>query len=561
MLQPVLRELRQSLRAVLLFSLVINLALLTPSIFMLQVFDRVLVTRSVETLLMLGVVAITALVLMGWLDRYRAMLLAGAGIRLEQRVGPGLLSRLVQTSARQGSRGYVDGLRDLSQLRAFVGGPGFVALCDAPWTLVYLVVIFLFHPALGLLATVCTVVLFALAFLGERVTRSHIGQLRSSTHQVARLAETMIRQAETVSSMGLPRALGRRWEQRSHTAQGALLELQQPMSVINSLSRVLRQAVQVLMLGYGTYLVVHDNATPGIMLATTIILGRALAPMEVLIGSWRNLVEALDGYRRLNQLPAESDGASRLALPRPAADLRTESVTYTPPGAGRPILRAAALQAEAATVLAIIGPSGAGKTTLARVIAGVLAPDSGTVRLGGVDVHASDSDSVGEWIGYLPQEVVLFEGTVAENIARMNEPDAEAVLAAARLAGVHELLLGLPQGYDTPIAEAGRNLSAGQRQRIGLARAVYRQPVLVVLDEPDASLDAEGEQSLLNCIQGLRAAGSTVVVSTQRRGVLGVADQVLVLREGVVSRVAPAEAGAAGTSAVSVRPAPQLVNR
>jgi PrtD family type I secretion system ABC transporter len=544
-------DLRKGLRTVLLFSLVINIALLAPSIFMLQVFDRVLATRSIETLLMLAVIALLTLMLMGVLDHYRARILAGTGIRFEQRHGPRLLEQLMNASVRQGGRGYIEGMRDLAAVRAFLGGPGFVALCDSPWVLVFLLVIFAFHPALGALAAACTVALIALAIFNERLSQPAITRLREASQQAGKVVDSMMRHAETVTSMGLTRAMTARWERRNLQTQQLQLDISRTSGAVNATSRVMRQAVQVLMLGYGTYLVVHDNATPGIMLATTIILGRALAPVEQLIGSWKGLIEARAAWARLQPvLLAPAEGAVGTELPRPGGRLAVEGVSYTPPGATRPALRGVNLQAEPGQVLALIGASGAGKTTLARVIAGVLAPDAGVVRLDGIDTRSWAPGRLGAWIGYMPQDVALFDGTVAENIARMGEADPEAMLAAARHANVHDLIVRLPAGYETPVGEGGRALSAGQRQRVALARALFGEPTLVVMDEPDASLDAEGEQALLDAIRGLKERGVTVVVSTQRRAVLAVADQVMVLRDGVAERIEAVNTAAAQPAAI-----------
>jgi len=552
MKSEVFAELKGPLRTVLFFSLVINVALLAPSIFMLQVFDRVLSTRSVETLLMLGIIALGTLLMMGVLDHYRARTLAGIGIGLEQRHGPRLLSQLMTASARHGGRGYLEGMRDLATLRAFLGGPGIVAVCDAPWTVVYLLLIFLFHPSLGWMASACTALLLMLALLNERLTRQPIADLREASQQTGKVVDGMLRNAETVTSMSLTGAMTARWQRQSLGAQQLHLEVSRAGGAINAASRVLRQAVQVLMLGFGAYLVVHDQATPGIMLATTIILGRALAPVEMLIGSWKTLVEARSAWRRLREvLDARVEGAVATELPRPVARLAAEGLAYTPPGSDRPLLRGVSLHAEPGQVLAVIGASGSGKTTLARLIVGVIPPGAGAIRLDGADIRSWAPERLGAWVGYVPQDVQLFEGTVGENIARMGHADPEALLAAARAAHVHEMVLRLPAGYDTAVGEGGRSLSAGQRQRIALARALYGDPAIVVMDEPDASLDGEGEQALLEAIRGLKERGTTVVVSTQRRAVLSVADQVAVMRDGQLERIAAVETGTQQPAAIA----------
>jgi PrtD family type I secretion system ABC transporter len=530
------------LRTVLGFSLVINLALLAPSIFMLQVFDRVLSTRSVETLLVMGAIALVTLALMGVLEYYRGRALGGLGVLIEQQHGPRLLGQLLVASARDRGRAYLDGMRDLAVLRGFLGGPGVVALFDAPWTLVYVLLIYLFHPALGLLATVFIIALVLLAWLNERATRDTIAQLGDRSRQAGRVVDSALRSAEAVTALGMQPAMTRRWQQANDGAHRLQLVLGERGGRINAVSRVSRQLVQVVMLGFGAYLVIHDHATPGIMLATTIILARAMAPVEMIIGGWKGMVEARAAYGRLRgvlALPAE--GAVGTELPRPAGRLSVEAVAFTPPGSDRPLLQGVSLQADPGQVLAIIGPSGSGKTTLVRLLVGITQPSAGSVRLDGADIRGWDPVRLGGWIGYVPQDVSLFDGTVSENIARLGPVDSAAVLAAARQAHVHAMLLRLPQGYDTPVGEGGSRLSGGQRQRVALARALYGAPALVVMDEPDASLDAEGEQALLETLRELKAAGTTVVVVTQRRAVLSVADRVIVMKDGGIDRVANVE--------------------
>jgi len=543
------------LRTVLMFSLVINLALLAPSIFMLQVFDRVLTTRSVETLLVLGVIAVTTLALMGVLEYFRSRSLSGLGILLEQQHGPRLLAQLLRAAARAGGRSYLDGMRDLAVLRGFIGGPGVVAFCDAPWTIIYLVIIYLFHPALGILATVFIVVLVLLAWVNERATRDTIGQLTDSSRVSGRLVDNALRSAEVITALGMQPAITQRWQTQNHKSHRLQLALSNGGGAITAISRVSRQLVQVVMLGFGAYLVIHDNATPGIMLATTIILARAMAPVEMLIGSWKNLVEARGAYGRLHDLlGATTEGAVGTELPRPTGRLAVEGLSYTPPGGDRPLLRGVTLAVEPGHVLAVVGPSGSGKTTMARLLAGVTQPTAGTVRLDGADIRSWDPVRLGGWMGYVPQDVALFDGTVSENIARLGPVDSAAVLQAAQRANVHEMLLRLPMGYDTPVGDGGSRLSGGQRQRVALARALYGQPALVVMDEPDASLDADGEAALLETIRGMKALGTTVVVVTQRRAVLAVADSVVVMKDGAIDRIANVEANPQRPTAVTASP-------
>ncbi len=530
------------LRTVLLFSLVINLALLAPSIFMLQVFDRVLSTRSVETLAMLAVIAGGTLVLMGVLENYRSRTLAGLGVRLEQLHGEPLLRQLLLGTARGDGGGWRDGMRDLGRVRAFLSGSGVVALFDAPWTVIFLVLIWLFHPALGLLATVCAAALAALAVLNEWLSRGTIEALDTATRRAGQQADAGLRQAEAVVALGMPGAVARRWAALGAEGHALAVRLSGVAGAITAISRVARQAVQVLMLGFGAWLVIHEHATPGVMLASTIILGRALAPVEMLIANWRAIVEARGAWSRLQaQLGKPPLGRVGTELPRPKGRLAVEGLTVMAPGGQRPLLQGVGFSAEPGQVLAVLGPSGSGKSTLARALVGLAAPASGSVRLDGAELHTYDAERLGGWIGYVPQDVAMFDGSVAQNIARLSPVDSAAVLRAAQQAHAHELLLRLPAGYDTPLGDGGVRLSGGQRQRVALARALYGDPPLVVMDEPDASLDAEGEQALLAALRDLKARGATVVLVTQRRAVLAVADRAMVLRDGAVERIGDVE--------------------
>ncbi|HSV70178.1 MAG TPA: type I secretion system permease/ATPase [Methylibium sp.] len=541
--------LRQPLGTALGFSLAINLALLTPSLFMLQVFDRVFSTRSVETLVMLTIIATATLVTMGFLEHYRSRTLAAVGIALEQQHGPRLLTRLLGTPGGA----QAEGMRDLGVLRSFLSGTGIVALFDAPWILIYLVVIYLFHPVLGGVATLAAGFLLLLAWLNERLTRDSLAALHDGHRDAARFVDDALRKSETVTALGMAGAVTARWNRMTRRSHGVQLGVSQRGGLFGAVSRVSRQMVQIIMLGVGAYLVIAEGATAGVTLAATIILGRALAPVELLIGGWKSLVDARAAYARLQPLlDAADEGPALTPLPRPSGKLEVENLVYTPPGAARPVVAGVSLSLQPGQVLAVVGASGSGKTTLARLLVGVLPPAYGGVRLDGADLRMWAVADRGRWLGYMPQTVALFPGTVSENIARLGEVDADALLDAARLAGAHEMILRLPQGYDTPVGEDGSRLSGGQRQRVALARAVYATPALVVLDEPDASLDAEGEQALLECVRQLRARGSTVVVVSQRRAVLGVADMVAVMKDGKIERLAAREQAAPVTSMTNV---------
>ncbi|MBQ0943040.1 type I secretion system permease/ATPase [Ideonella sp. 4Y16] len=534
---PLRAFLARPIGAVLGLSLAVNIALLAPSIYMLQVYDRVLVTRSVETLAMLAVAALLTLVAMGALEQLRSRMLALTGHALERQVGPGVLSRLITASARQEPGAPTDGLRDLGTLRAFIGGPAVVALCDAPWAPVYLALIAAFDLRLGGLALLCAAALLGLSWAQDRSLRDHQARVQAQARATQRVAERSLHNAEVVTALGMGDALAAQWLRQLDQQQQTAEDGGQLASRLGSLTRTLRQAVQILMLGLGAWLVIRGGATPGLMIACTVLLARALAPVEQLMAQWRLLADARAAYRRLDQLlqlPLEATAAT--ALPRPSGALTVEQLSASVPGGQRLLLRQVSLSARPGEVLAVIGGSGAGKTTLARLLVGVLRPAAGAVRLDGADIRHWDPARLGPALGYLPQDVELFAGTVAENIARFGNAQAEAVIAAAQAAQVHDFIVRLPQGYDTPVGERGMALSGGQRQRIALARALYGEPALVVLDEPDASLDGEGEDALVAAIAGLKARGATVVAVTQRRRLLSVADQVVVLKEGSVER-------------------------
>lgn len=530
---------RPHLMSALIFSLAINLALLTPSLFMLQVYDRVLVTRSIETLVMLALLAGVCLVVFGALDQVRSRLLTMLGMALERRFGANLLGNLIVANARQTGVELVDGLKDLGTLRAFLSGPGVVAVFDAPWAIVYLAVISVFDVRLGLLALLAMSALFGLTWLNNRLVRRGLGSIQAASREAGRWADRCIQNAEVVTALGMAPAMMARWAEQSARAQDATLTASVASGRVSAVTRTARQAVQVLMLSAGAWLVIREGATPGVMIATTIILGRAMAPVEQLIGGWQGLVEARLAHQRLQAvLDRPPEGAVATVLPRPRGDLSVEGLSHVSPQTGRALLHPVSFKAEPGELVAVVGGSGAGKTTLARLLVGVLRPDSGLVRLDGADIRQHDPSVLGAALGYLPQDVELFAGTVAENIARFASVDSSQVIAAAQAAGAHEMILRFPSGYDTPVGEGGRLLSGGQRQRVALARALFGDPSLVVLDEADASLDAEGEEALIAALQRLRARGATVVAVTQRRRLLTIADRVLILRDGSIERSA-----------------------
>ncbi len=523
-----------------LFSLAINALLLVPAIYMLQVFDRVLSSRSEETLVMLSVGALIALALMAALDVLRAKLLAACGVVLDRELGPQVLERVLAQTSRLSGAEYLNGLRDVAALRNFLVGAGVIALFDAPWLPLFLILIYLFHPVLGAVALAGAVLMVVLAILNERLTRAPLEQVLAAGRRAGRFVDAAAGSAETVSALGMQQAVTRRWQSLNEAALGEQAQASSVGATFAGLTKFTRQFIQMAMLGAGAYLVIAQNLSAGVMIASTIILGRALAPVETLVAGWRHLVETRAAWQRLQKLfAALAPVQAGTTLPAPRGELAVERVVYGFAGVERPALRGVSFGLKAGQSLGVIGPTAAGKSTLARLIVGVWKPAAGAVRLDGADVATWPREQLGPYVGYVPQAVALFAGTVAANIARLGEPDAGAVIQAAQRAHAHEMILRLPKGYDTEVGDAGAALSPGQRQRVALARALYGEPRLVVLDEPNANLDAEGEEALVRTLNDLKQSGVTVVVVAHRPSLLANVDMLLVLKDGVAEMFGP----------------------
>lgn len=538
-LQRAVRACRSQFVVVGVFSLFVNLLMLTTSIYMMQVFDRVLATRSTDTLLFLTLIAIGATLLMALLEFARGQLLARSAAWIEQTVGPEAFSRAIEAQLR--NRPYrMEAMRDLAVCRGFVQSPGMTALYDVPWVPIYLAFIFLLHPMLGWIATAGAVVLFLLTLANEWTTASLLKRANVAAMASQRRSESVVRNAEVIDSMGMLPNVLHRWQEGVARMLPAQQSAADRAGVIMGMTKFFRLSVQIGVLGAGALLVLENAMTAGAMIAGSIIMGRALAPVEQMIGAWKQLVSARQSYRRLSAhltVPRMRPGG--MPLPEPSGRLTLERVTYAFPGTNVPIIKGVGFALEPGESCAIIGPSAAGKTTLIRLVIGVLEANAGTVRLDGANVFQWLREDFGRHVGYLPQDVELFDGTVVENIARMGAPDPESVFAAARLAGCHEMILKLPKGYETEIGESGTFLSGGQRQMIGLARALYGRPKLVVLDEPNSNLDGDGEQALLRALEQIKAAGTTVVLVSHRPALVQGVDKVVVLRDGMVEMFGP----------------------
>ena len=533
-MKPLFQLLKRPLLVVAAFSFLVNLLLLAPALFMLQVFDRVLASQSKETLLVLLLGMVIALSLMLMLDYLRSRLQGVIGNLIAEQLSPVVAKAMLERSARGVGRTSAEGLRDVAALRNLFSAQGLLALFDTPWAVVYVAVIWLAHPLLGATAASASVLMLVLAVLNDRITRRGIETLQKEAAKATRYLESSLQNAEVVQSLGMSDALIGRWQgqnARVSELQGATARKSVAMAAF---TRMARQLVQIMMQALGAYLVISGEGTPGILVATTVLLGRALSPVEQVVGSWRTLAEARLGFARLTDLlGAAGEQPERMKLPAPVGRLQAQGLVFRPPQSERMILAGVTFSLEPGESLAIIGASGAGKSTLARLLTGLWMPNAGTVRLDGVDLAQWPRHELGPWLGYLPQDVELFPGTVADNIARLGEADAEKVVLAAQRAGVHALILGLPQGYDTQIDGMGVMLSPGQRQRIALARALYGDPKLLVLDEPNSNLDGAGELALADALKAL-SGQVTVIVVTHRSTLVQHMDKMLVLDGGRV---------------------------
>ena len=541
-LRDALTSCRSALVGIALFSGLINLLGLTGSLFMLEVYDRVLPSRSVPTLVGLAVITALLFIFQGILELIRGRMLVRIGSQIDSRVSDRVYDLVVRLPLR--TRGSGDGLqpvRDLNTIRSVLSGSGPAALFDLPWLPFYLAICFAFHPLIGLTALAGAIVLVMMTLLTDRLSRRSVQ--KASTYAAARnrLAEGSRRNAEVLESMAMSARMLTRWRQL-----GVVYRQQQKTA--NDISggfgvtgRVLRMMLQSAVLAVGAYLVIHQEASGGIIIASSILTGRALAPVDLAIGNWKNFIAARQSWQRLVELLALlPPPAAQLPLPAPTQTLVVEKLSVTAPASEKLLVADVGFSLKAGNALAIIGASGSGKSSLVRALVGAWRPSRGAVRLDGATLEQWPTDALGSHIGYLPQDVELFEGSIAENISRFApDPPMEAVLAATKAAGIHQLIVSLPDGYNSQIGEQGALLSAGQKQRVALARALFGNPFLVVLDEPNSNLDAEGEEALTRAILGVRARGGIVVIVAHRSNALIAADFVLTMFQGRPQALGP----------------------
>ena len=550
---------RSSFVSVGIFSLFINTLMLVPSFYMMQVYDRVLSSGSRPTLLMLTLLLTLLLATLGALEWVRSRIMVRTSTRLETLLAP----RLYEASFRQallsgGTQASGQALSDLTGLRQFLTGNGLFAFFDAPWLPIYLAIMFVFHPLYGWFGVACAVVLALLALANERLTTQPLQDANKENLASSAFTAKSLRNAEVVASMGMLPNLLKRWQGMNHKVLRMQSETSDLAGSMAAASRTIRLLVQSLILGIGAWLVLEQELSSGLMIAGSILLGRALAPIDQMIGVWKTFTTARQQYARLNELLTRIPPLpERMPLPAPKGEISVEGLVLVPPGAREPVLRGVSFKVAAGEVVGIIGPSGAGKSCLARALLGLWPVRQGCVRLDGADITTLPRETVGPYLGYLPQDIELFEGSISENIARFGEVNPDEVVAAARLTSLHELILQLPDGYDTRIGANGGVLSGGQRQRVGLARAVYGRPKLIVLDEPNSNLDDIGERALAIAMQQIKAAGTTLFVVSHRPSVLASVDKLLVLSEGTVALFGPRDQVLARLQQGSAQPQPQ----
>lgn len=542
-LEKAMRSTRPAFGFVVFLSLFINILAFVSPIYMMQVYDRVITSRNMTTLLFLTLVAVALLISYALLEMARSRTLVRSGILFDQTASDTVFDTVQRTSVTSPGGGANQGLRDLDQVREYMTGNGLIALCDAPWVPIFILGCFMLHPWYGFIATGGAVILFIFALLNDALTRRHLREGARSMIGTNNYVSSTLRNAEVTHAMGMLGAVRRRWRNQHEEVLGWQAAASDRSGAVMAITKFFRMGLQIAILGTGAYLVVHHALSAGSMIAASIMMSRALSPVEQSVGNWRGLVSSRQAYERLNNLlrlvPPEN---KRMSLPAPKGELSVEQLFAAPPGIQKPIIRAMSFKVPAGSAVGVLGHSGAGKSTLARVLVGVWPYSDGAVRLDGAEMPHWNTDELGRHIGYLPQDVELFSGTIAENISRFEERvDHEDVIAAAAMAGVHDLIQNLPEGYNTEIGDGGRSLSGGQRQRIGLARAIYGNPPLIVLDEPNSNLDTLGEVALVEAVRRLHEAGKTIILITHKANILSSVDRLLVINEGAVQMYGPRE--------------------
>ncbi len=539
-LKPYMRKAKRAFVYAGLFSLCINVLMLVLPLYSLQVLDRVLSSRSIETLIMLTIIMIVGLVFYGVFFAVRNLILLSVSEWLDQEISPNLLADAVVKSSLGSYVNASQHQRDMTSIRSFITG-SVATLMDIPWSLIFIIVVYLINPILGFITVIGLVILLLFGYLNELVTRKPFEEASKEQINSHFLADIAGRNAEAIEAMGMMENVKLAWKEHQDAASIHNLNGNRRANLIQSVSRVLRLVVQIAVTGIGGYLSLKNELTVGGMIASSILVGRALSPFENAISMWKSFISARDSYNRLNNALSNGRTIERgtLELPEPTGALSVENIIFTPPNTA-PIIKGVTFSLAAGQSLGIIGPSAAGKSTLSKLIIGLLPPSHGAVRLDGAETFKWNRANFGQYVGYMPQSVDLFTGTIKDNIARMNKnAPMEAVIKACKMAECHEMILRLPQGYETKVNPRMNSLSPGQRQRIGLARALYGDPKFVLLDEPNSNLDGDGERALLIALQNMKQAGTTFIVVAHRQTIVANVDMLLVLKNGIIDRFGP----------------------
>ena len=534
-LKTTILKAKQSFIFVGLFSFFINLLQLTSPLYMLQLYDRVMASRSESTLWLLTLLVVLLFATMALLEMVRSRVLVRVGNKIDNLLSDRIFESIFKLANKAPGKASSMPLNDLTQIRQFMTGNGLFAFFDTPWMPIYILVLFLFHTYFGLFAIFSGIVLTIFAVMNENTTKEKLAEANKLNRDSSVFVDASLRNAEVIHAMGMQSNIKKIWQKKYFGFLNAQMIASDNAGFWSNISKSARVLFQSLILGLGGYLAIKAELSPGMMIAGSIIMGRALAPLDLMIGSWKGFSNARSAYERLNGLLVEFPREDKpMELPAPKGELLLESVVVVPPNAKQPSLKGISLQVNKGDIVGVIGPSAAGKSSLARAILGLWPLASGKVRLDVADISQWDKENLGQYIGYLPQDIELFEGTISENICRFSEVDPSKVVSAAQMAGVHEMILRLPEGYDTLIGQGGATLSGGQRQRIGLARALYGDPVLVVLDEPNSNLDDVGEAALVESIKTLKSKGTTVILITHRPAILQVTNKLALMQQGLL---------------------------
>lgn len=522
------------------FSYIINMLMIVPAIYMLQIYDRVLMSFSLTTLIMLTIIMLAMYLILAALEWVRSRAMIRAGNKIDSQISDRIFGVAFQRSLRGNSGSAPQTFSDITTVRQFLTGQGLFAFFDAPWAPIYLVIIYIMHPMLGLFSTIAAVILIFLALITEWTSRKPLAESNKHYNSANTFANMNFRNAEVIQAMGMLENVRKHWHPKHQDFVALQAIASERAAVIQAITKFVRLSAQSLILGLGAYYVLQHEITPGMMIAGSILMGRALAPVELLIGSWKGFIAARGSYSRLEEhlaiFPADKES---MTLPAPKGNINVTGLVAIAPNTNHQILRGITFQVNPGEVVGIVGPSASGKSTLSRLLVGAWPPAAGAVRLDGAEIFHWNREELGPHIGYLPQDIELLEGTVAQNIARFGEIDPEAVVKAAQTAGVHDMILQLPNGYETYIGEGGVILSGGQRQRIALARAIYGNPILIVLDEPNSNLDDVGETALVAAITQLKQEGRTIFVITHKTNILSTVDKLMMLTGGQLQAFGP----------------------